>query len=70
MAMARTLRLALLAALLLVPLAALGFVQPGFRPAAKKAPLTRRRFKVPTEPIPVVDTLEKKGNLTWSLPGA
>ncbi len=58
--------------LLLLPCAALGFVPVSSPFLAKKpaAPLTRRHFKIPTEPIPVVDTLEKKGNLTWALPGA
>lgn len=62
-----TMRL-LLAALL--PLAAQGFVPVTIGGPNPKT-LTRLHFKVPTEPVPVVDTLEKKGNnLTWSLPGA
>lgn len=58
--------LLLLALLGLVP-CTLGFVVPST--SRQQQPLTRRHFKVPTEPVPVVDTLEKKGNLTWTLPG-
>lgn len=54
----------------LLPLAAQGFVPVTVR-GPKPKPMARLHFKVPTEPVPVVDTLEKKGNnLTWSLPGA
>jgi hypothetical protein len=55
--------------MLLLPCAAAFVVQRPFT-QQHRGSLTRRHFKVPTEPIPIVDTLEKKGNLSWTLPGA